>query len=176
LSRKILTLAFSPLLLVAAPSMAQEHQHEASSCDAPGELPASLENWRDVAPLKAAGDRKSLRAARLTPGQAAKVSLLQTPKVAYPVRPAKPGGTVSYGGMLSFSVGEEGVWRVALGAAPWVDVVKDGVALPSVAHGHGPECTGIRKMVDYHLSPGTYTLQVAANGTDTVAVMVARQP
>lgn len=162
--------------MVAAPSMAQEHVHAAPSCDASAELPVSLESWSAAVPLTAAGDRKALRDARLTPGQAATVTLLQTPEVAYPVRPAKPGGTVSYGGMLSFSVAEEGVWRVALGAAPWVDVVKDGVALPSVAHGHGPECTGVRKMVDYHLSPGTYTLQVAANGTDTVKLLVARQP
>lgn len=162
--------------MAAAPSMGQEHAHTAPSCATPGELPASLEGWRETASLQAAGNRKALRGARLTPGQAAAVTLLPTPKVAYPVRPEKTGGTVSYGGILSFSVAEEGVWRVALGAAPWIDVVKDGVALRSVAHGPGPECTGIRKMVDYQLSPGTYTLQIAANGTDAVAVMVARQP
>lgn len=155
----------------------QPHDHGGeAACAAPEELSASLAGWRETAPLTAAGDRKALKKAPLALGKAAEVALLQTPKVAYPVRPAKPGGTVSYGGLLRFSVAEEGVYRVALGAAPWVDVVKDGVALPSVAHGHGPECSGIRKMVDYQLTQGDYVLQIAANGTETVTVMVAREP
>lgn len=176
MSRIFFALACSPLLLLAGPSLAQEHDHAAPSCDAPGELPVSLESWRNSVPLQAAGDRKALRGAQISPGQAAAVTLLPTPRVAYAVRPEKPGGTVSYGGMMRFAVAEEGVWRVALGSAAWVDVVAGGKALRSVAHGHGPDCTGIRKMVDYRLSPGTYTLQLAANGTETVTVLVARQP
>lgn len=104
------------------------------------------------------------------------LSLLPTPKVSYPVRPEKPGGTVSYGGIVRFTVAEEGAWRVALGSGAWIDVIRDGKASPSIAHGRGPDCTGIRKMVDYRLSPGTYVLQIAANGSDTVTLMVARLP
>lgn len=92
------------------------------------------------------------------------------------MRPEKPGGTVSHGGVLRFTVAEEGVWRIALSSGAWVDVVKDGKASTSVAHGRGPDCSGIRKMVDYRLSPGTYLLQIAANGFDTLTVMVARLP
>jgi hypothetical protein len=135
-----------------------------------------LAGWASASPLKAAADYKSSRRAELAPGKAAVVGLLQTPKVAYPVRPEKPGGTVSFGGVLRFTVAEEGVWRVALSSGAWVDVVRDGEASVSIAHGRGPACTGIRKMVDYRLAPGTYALQVAANGTDTVTLMVARLP
>lgn len=104
------------------------------------------------------------------------LKLLPTPKIAYPLRPEKPGGSVSFGGLASFTVAEEGMWRVALSSGAWIDVVKDGVAWPSVAHGRGPDCSGIRKMVDYRLAPGTYMLQVSANGTDASTLLVASLP
>lgn len=119
---------------------------------------------------------KALQFDNLAPGKAVSLTLLPTPKVTYPLRPEKPGGTVSFGGLLRFTVAEEGIWRVALSSGAWVDVVKDGKAATSVAHGRGPDCSGIRKMVDYRLAPGTYTLQVAANGSDSMTLMVARQP
>lgn len=164
----------APLLMVANASAAQPAADPA--CAAPAELPAALAGWTSATPLKAAADYDSSRRAALVPGKAAAIALLQTPKVRYPVRPEKPGGTVSFGGVLRFTVADEGVWRVALGSGAWIDVVKDGKASESVAHGRGPACTGIRKMVDYRLAPGTYALQVAANGSETVTLMVARLP
>jgi hypothetical protein len=100
------------------------------------------------------------------------MALLPTPRVAYPLRPEKPGGSVSYGGLARFTVDKAGTWRVALSTPAWVDVVKDGKASTSIAHGHGPDCSGIRKMVDYALEPGEYVLQVAANGSDKVTLLV----
>jgi hypothetical protein len=171
-----------PVAVGAAPAMAQ-HAHASDqpaeatpACAAPAEIPAWASGWTTPAPIAAVTKEKELRAAEMTPGKAMRVALLPTPKIAYPLRPEKPGGTVSYGGLLRFTVAEEGVWRVALGAAAWIDVVKDGKAQRSVAHGHGPDCSGIRKMVDYRLTPGTYTLQLAANGTGSLIAMVAPQP
>lgn len=112
----------------------------------------------------------------LTSGQAVTMALLRTPDLSYSVRPAKLGGTVSYGGLASFTVKQAGTWRVALGSGAWVDVVKDGKAVTSIAHGHGPDCSGIRKMVDYALEPGRYTLQVAANGEESLTLLVTRLP
>ncbi|HET6527011.1 hypothetical protein [Sphingopyxis sp.] len=162
-----------PLFVTADVSTAQTDTPE---CETPGELPAPLAGWSDPGALKAAGNFGAARRAELTPGGSAVLTLLPTPQVRYPVRPEKPGGTVSYGGVLRFSVAEEGLWRVALSTGAWVDVVKDGKASTSVAHGRGPPCTGIRKMVDYRLAPGTYALQVAANGSETMTLMVARLP
>jgi homogentisate 1,2-dioxygenase len=65
---------------------------------------------------------------------------------------------------------------VALGSGAWIDVLKGKAAMASVAHGHGPDCSGIRKMVDFRLSPGRYTLQIAANGEQTLPLMIARLP
>jgi len=109
-------------------------------------------------------------------GQAADGTLVATPEVKYPLRPAKPGGSVSYGGLFGFTVTEAGTYRVALGSGAWIDVVKDGVAIESSAHGHGPDCSEVRKMVDFPLEPGSYTLQVAANGQPSLPLLVTRVP
>jgi hypothetical protein len=54
--------------------------------------------------------------------------------------------------------------------------VRDEQAVKSTAHGHGPNCTGIRKMVDYPLTPGPYILQISANGQPQMTVLLARLP
>lgn len=171
--RILLGVAALPLFVTADVSTAQT---DAPECETPGELPAPLAGWPDPVSLKAAGNFGAARRTELTPGRSAALTLLPTPQVRYPVRPEKPGGTVSYGGVLRFSVAEKGLWRVALSTGAWVDVVKNGKASTSVAHGRGPPCTGIRKTVDYRLAPGTYALQVAANGSETMTLMVARLP
>lgn len=171
---------FAALLPMTAPALAQAGTNEmgatAEACATPGDLPAPLASWSRPVPMRAVGKAGQLNRAKLTSGAAVTLALLPTPKVAYPLRPEKPGGSVSYGGLAQFTVTEGGIWRVGLSSGAWVDVVKDGKAATSVAHGHGPHCTGLRKMVDYNLSPGIYTLQVAANGSDSITVIVTRLP
>lgn len=162
-------------LLCTAPAAAQM-DHAPTQCAAAADLPAAMASWRSPVPLKAGSDRKSAARAVLTPGQTVTLALLPTPRVAYPVRPAKPGGSVSHGGLARFTVKEAGTWRVALGSGAWVDVISDGQTATSIAHGHGPDCTGIRKMVDYDLKPGRYTLQIAANGEDALTLLVTHLP
>lgn len=171
----ILTLALS----VAAPAAAQMAPAEAAACPAtPAALPPELAGWPDRTPLTAAtkASRPTLAPAQLALGKAVDLALRPTPEVAYPLRPAKPGGTVSHGGLAGFAVTEAGTYRVALGAGAWIDVVRGGKAAESTAHGHGPACSGVRKMVDFALTPGRYILQIAGNGTPTIPVMVTRLP
>lgn len=149
---------------------------DAPACTAPAALPEALASWARPVPIMSAKDRAGARAVVLKPGQAVTMALHQTPFVTYPLRPAKPGGSVSFGGLAMFRVEQGGTWRVALGAGAWVDVVSGKVAATSIAHGHGPDCSGIRKMVDYTLAPGDYVLQIAANGTDSLPVLVTRLP
>lgn len=175
LDRRVLIVCLAVCGASGTPAAAQM-EHAAPACAAPAALPAELASWRTPVSLAAARDRKGLAKATLAPGQAATLTLAPTPTVQYPLRPEKPGGTVSFGGLAAFTVKEAGTWRVALGAGAWVDVVKDGKAATSVAHGHGPDCTGVRKMVDYQLTPGTYTLQLAANGESTLTVRVTHLP
>jgi hypothetical protein len=167
----------SMLIVAAVPMPAAAQMADASpACTAPADLPEGLASWRNPVAIKAAADKRGAASVALTPGQAVTMALLQTPQVSYALRPAKPGGSVSYGGMARFTVKQAGTWRVALGSGAWVDVVKGKEAMTSVAHGHGPDCSGIRKMVDYSLQPGTYLLQISANGSDSLPVLVTRLP
>lgn len=166
-------LAVSAVLL-SSPAYAA--MGEAADCSTPAQLSAPFLSWRDPVALKAASSRKGTAKVGLRAGQAVTLALLPTPKVAYELRPEKPGGSVSFGGLARFDVPVAGVWRVALGSGAWVDVVKDGKAQTSTAHGHGPHCSGIRKMVDYDLEPGTYMLQISANGEDRLTVLVTPLP
>ena len=160
----------------ASAQMPPMQEGAAVSCAVPAALPDALAGWSEAAPLQAAGSIKQASKAGLTPGKASLVSLLPTPRVVYALRPEKPGGSVSFGGLAAFTVDQPGTWRVALSSGAWIDVVKGGAASTSIAHGHGPDCSGIRKMVDYSLTPGRYMLQIAANGADTMTVMVTRLP
>ncbi|HEX7915054.1 hypothetical protein [Rudaea sp.] len=128
-----------------------------------------LAPWVNPVPAKAGSE--AANAPLLSVGKATSVTLLPTPDVHYALRPEKPGGSVSYGGLLALDVAQAGTYRIALNSAAWIDIVgKDG-ALRSVAHGHGPDCTGIRKMVDYVVPAGRYTLQISANGAAQITVL-----
>lgn len=169
-------LLMAAALALGLPMGAQATEKAPESCTAPVKPEGPLAAWENPVELAAAGRDRDLAAAKLPVGQAARVALLQTPEVRYALRPEKPGGSVSHGGMVAFSVAEAGTYRVALGSGAWVDIVADGKAAISTAHGHGPACTGIRKMVDFALEPGDYILQIAANGAPQANVLIARIP
>lgn len=170
-------------LMPGGGAMAQDMpvSKEGVSCAAtPAALPAELSGWARRVPLPAGRDAAS--AALLEPGIAVDGTLAPTTEVRYALRPEKPGGSVSFGGIFAFRVPEAGRYRVALGSAAWIDVVetgaigKDGSGLASIAHGHGPDCSGIRKMVDFALEPGDYVLQIAANARAALPLLVTRLP
>lgn len=144
------------------------------ACAAPVAAAGDYAPWNHPTPLAAAGEVSA--APPLALGSAAQVSLLPTPEVHYAQRPEKPGGTISYGGLLVLDVKKAGTYRLALSTAAWLDVIGKEGALRSVAHGHGPDCTGIRKMVDFPLMPGRYHVQIAANGAPNITVLAIALP
>jgi len=139
-------------------------------------LPPELAGWESRKPMTAATDGASLAGATLAPGAAVDLVLPPTPAVTYVLRPSRPGGSVSHGGMAKVVIGDAGTYRVAIGSAAWIDVVKDGISLESVAHGHGPACSGVRKMVDFALQPGSYVLQIVGNGAATLPLTIVKLP
>lgn len=145
------------------------------ACPAVVAPPAELSGWASPRRPLDAG-RNATHSAMLTPGVAVAARLPSTRDVRYVARPEKPGGSVSYGGVFAFTVATPGRYRIALGSGAWIDVLADGKPIVSVAHGHGPACTGIRKMVDFDLSAGRYVLQVAGNGTADLPLMVTKLP
>lgn len=173
--KPITSLASLALFILAAPATAQMDRQPA--CPAEAEpIPAALAAWKSQAKATAAADARGLAAAALAPGTAVDAALSRTGSVQYVVRPEKPGGSVSYGGMFAVKVVEAGTYRVALGSAAWIDVLHGKSAVESTAHGRGPACSGIRKMVDFPLQKGDYVLQIAANGTPSVPVLFTKLP
>ena len=150
-------------------------QAPAAPCPAtPAPLPADLAGWATMTPLTASPGPKPT--AMLSIGTGARVTLLPAAAVTYAATMKHPGTPGSFGGNLVFIVASAGRYRVALGSGAWIDVVQGTTARPSTNHGKGPACTGVRKMVDFDLTPGTYTLQIAGNDAAMLGVMVAKLP
>ncbi len=139
-------------------------------------IPPEFAGWTSRKPMTAAVDSASLANTSLASGAAIDLALAPTPAVTYALRPSRPGGSVSHGGMAIVTIGEAGTYRVAIGSAAWLDIVKDGASLESVGHGHGPACSGIRKMVDFALKPGSYVLQIVGNGSATLPLTIVKLP
>lgn len=162
-------LALAATLLLAAPAMAQDPAHDPACSTVRVALPAELSGWSQQAPV-AAGITAG-GGANVVPGQAVLVSL--HPANLLTLRPA-PKAVTANGGTLTLTIDAPGTYRVALGGKAWIDLVRDGKALSSAAHGHGPKCTGVRKMVDFALTAGRYTIQLSGSEASSMALMVAR--
>ncbi len=159
--------------LMAAPAFAQEH--DAPACLATDAvLSAALSDWNGKAAIGTAPSPEHAVHAPLSLGKGYEARLAKKAEVTFAVEPEKPGGSVSYSGLFSFTVETAGDYTVALGAAAWIDVLEDGKALEPSKFGHGPECTTIRKMVVFAMKPGLHVLQVAGNGADTLKLMVVK--
>ncbi|MFW7268003.1 hypothetical protein ACMAUO_08510 [Gluconacetobacter sp. Hr-1-5] len=139
-------------------------------------LPDDLRAWASPTHFEAAGTVSALDHAVLPPGQAVLVALRPTPDVSYALRPDEPGGTVSSGGMVAFDAPKAGTYRVMLNARAWLDVVRDGAAIGSTHHEHGPACSGIGKMVDFPLPAGRAVIQLSGSGKPEIEIMVVPVP
>jgi hypothetical protein len=155
--------------LILVSLYAQEAQ-----CSKEAQPSRELNAWKSLSYVSAATTAEALPHASIEVGKASYVGLHSTPKVSYVARPTNEGGAVSYGGMFNIEIKQNGLYRVALGNASWLDLIKDGKATQSFAHQEGPKNSGIRKMVDYPLEAGVYTLQLSAGGDSTTAVLITK--
>ncbi|WP_254620937.1 homogentisate 1,2-dioxygenase [Sphingomonas sp. CL5.1] len=167
------------LIVAATPALAAQEAMPMPARDCPATPvppPAELAGWQGRTALSAASDPAGADAARIVPGKGVDAALLPTPAIRYPVRPAHPGGSVSHGGIFAFEITEAGTYRVAIGSGAWIEVVRGGQPATSTAHQPGPACSGVRKMVDFTLEPGSYLLEIAGNGAPRLPILIARLP
>ena len=161
--------------LAAPPAFTQEHDHETPACTATdAALPVGMGDWNGRAAISTAPSPEHARHVSLALGKGYAATLKKKGDVTFSVEPEKPGGSVSYSGLFSFTIPEAGNYAVALGSAAWIDVLENGKALEPASFGHGPECTTMRKKVVFALKPGLHVLQVAGNGAETLKLMVAK--
>jgi hypothetical protein len=167
-------LALAPVAALAQPMGAAP----APACAATDkDLPAELSAWTAAkVPLTAASSAGGLSAAQLTIGQTASLDLAAVSSVTFVASPQKPAGPASYAGLAAVTVDQPGTYVVAIGGGAWVDVLHDGVAVASSAHGHGPACSTVRKWVEFTLQPGAYVLQLSGAPDAKLNLLVARKP
>lgn len=172
---RLTLIALAVVALGGAPALAQQTGHEAPACAAmDATLPAGMADWNGKAEITTAPSPEHAGHVSLALGKGYEAKLKKKGDVTFSVEPEKPGGSVSYSGLFSFTIPEAGSYSVALGTAAWIDVLEDGKALEPASFGHGPECTTIRKKVVFALKAGLHVLQVAGNGAETLKVMVAK--
>ncbi|HWU95526.1 MAG TPA: hypothetical protein VN029_08000 [Sphingomonas sp.] len=145
------------LLLQTAPAPATQ----TTACKATdASLPTGLLGW--VKP----GDE-------FVPGKAVELDTIDAAALKGLPAGSKPGKAA----MIGFKVEIAGIYGIALDQGGWIDVVpgtEGGAALTSVKHGHGPECSTIRKIVRFQLTPGTYRLYVSGlPGAKVKAMLVS---
>jgi len=113
----------------------------------PTALPAELRSWR-----RPGIDLSSGRAVTIASADPATVLLSYVPA------PSRPGRMI----LRTIRIARAGTYGIALDQAGWIDLYHAGDRAPlsSVRHGHGPDCSGIRKIVRFALQPGEYRVLV----------------
>lgn len=148
-----------------------------AECPAGGmALPVAYSAWTTAKPLPSATGVGAVSAASFAAGDAVDVRLHPDGKVTYVTLPKGAGEAASFGGLASFEVMQAGVYRVALGDFAWVDVDRDGKPLTPAAFGHGPECTAVKKVIDYQLEPGRYVLEISGEKASTLQLLILPRP
>lgn len=176
-------LAASVVAVLGAPFvgrvMAQDMDSPAAAptCGAtPAAPPADLAGWSNATRLASAADPAGLTMATIAPGAAEVLTLQPAAKVrlAAPTGARAPAANAAgFSGMVRLKITEPGSYRVALSSPAWIDLVAGGTAVAATGHGHGPACTGIRKIVTFTLQPGDHVLQVFNSREPAVTVLVA---
>ncbi|HEY1124039.1 MAG TPA: homogentisate 1,2-dioxygenase [Sphingobium sp.] len=172
------TLIILAAFAVAAPAAGQAPvpAHPRTCTGAALMLPPELTPWPSRTGLTAAVEPAGLAAARIVLGRAIDAQLSPGAKVHFGDGPSRAKDVGDNAGMFAFTVDQPGTYRVALGSGGWVDVLESGKAVASSAHGHGAECSGIVKMVDFPLKAGEHVLQVEGSKDATVGILIARLP
>ncbi|WP_230772312.1 hypothetical protein [Sphingomonas sp. Leaf4] len=147
-------------LLLASPQAA-------APCPAtPAPLPAELRSWTRPTAVTAGAD--AARAMRIRPGETVRATLLPRSGVRFAFLPPKGAG---HAGLFGITVERAGRYKIALGDRAWIDMIRDGAPLPSVAHGHGLACSGIAKLVEFDLRPGRYLVQITGSATRQITLL-----
>lgn len=95
----------------------------------------------------------------LKPDSAHQLDLARQGQVKLAVQNGRKANAGGYAGLAAIDVPRAGTLDVLLSARAFVDLVRDGRALPSASHGR-LQCDGIYKRVSFAVTPGRYTVQL----------------
>ena len=154
-----------PAAALAAPA--------APSCPAAPVLPPELADWARNTSSKTIYAYGADLGADWSPLGAARTELPlhKFESLRYGIAPERKPDVYKFGGMIPIDVKKAGRLVVALDAGAWIDLVRDGAVVKSLTHGHGPACSGIRKMVEFDVTQGRYQLQIINAPTASIHAM-----
>lgn len=154
-----------PAAALAAPA--------APSCPAAPVLPPELADWTRNTSSKTIYAYGADLGADWSPLGAARTELPlhKFESLRYGIAPERKPDVYKFGGMIPIDVKKAGRLVVALDAGAWIDLVRDGAVVKSLTHGHGPACSGIRKMVEFDVTQGRYQLQIVNAPTASIHAM-----
>jgi hypothetical protein len=109
----------------------------------------------------------------IAPGKNIALTLEPIDSVTFPLPLERKPAAGTFGGVFHVTIATAGTYRVVLQNAAWIDLVRDGKSLTSVGHMEGAPCSGIRKIVDFALQPGTYALQLSSAKTKEMRILIA---
>ena len=154
-----------PAAALAAPA--------APSCPAAPVLPPELADWARNTSSKTIYAYGADLGADWSPLGAARTELPlhKFESLRYGIAPERKPDVYKFGGMIPIDVKKAGRLVVALDAGAWIDLARDGAVVKSLTHGHGPACSGIRKMVEFDVTQGRYQLQIVNAPTASIHAM-----
>ncbi len=139
-------------------------QTAAPACTATVPPPAGLEAWSGAVRIPSE---------TVPVGSPIGVSLKPSDQVKFVLAPERAPAAGTNSAVVHFSITVAGTYRIALSGGAWIDVVRGGKSLTSVAHTEGLACSGIRKIVDFTLAPGRYVLQLSGAKDAPMRVLIA---
>lgn len=145
----------------------------APSCPAAPVLPPELADWARNTTSKTIYAYGADLGADWSPLGAARTELPlhKFESLRYGIAPERKPDVYKFGGMIPIDVKKAGRLVVALDAGAWIDLARDGAVVKSLTHGHGPACSGIRKMVEFDVTQGRYQLQIVNAPTASIHAM-----
>lgn len=156
------------LALCVVPALA--HAQPEAMCKGAPPPPEPWTSWLQSGNTVAGGEVAS--APRLILGKPQVVTLRPVAQIQFAASPAKLDAK-SHGGLFTLALKSPARVGVGLSGPAWVDIVTGTIAQPSVNHGHGPECSGIRKIVWFDLQPGLHIIQIANAPEREIRIMAA---
>ena len=160
MKRLLLLLTVLPLSAQAAPG----------TCGNPLPLAEPWTSWPQSGDVMAGATVST--APRIILGKPVTATLRPAAQVQFAVRSGKSAAK-SYGGLFALAVKDPARIGVALSAAGWVDVATGTTVRASVGHGHGPDCSGIRKILWFDLPPGLHVIQLSGAMASSIRIMAA---
>jgi hypothetical protein len=133
---------------------------------APCTVPAG---WATATPYRA-GRSPALRFA-LAPGSISGLRLFHAAMVTLAVPSAHRAKADRFAGIAAIEIRRAGTITVSLSAKAYIDLVRDGAIIASVAH-DGTGCGGVAKSVSFPVTPGRYLIQLTDAPTAVVRMAV----